>query len=242
MTVVEWGHRATIHFALFASACLFTAWTPVVSTAAPPAVAASSGIPNEIREFDVLVDDKVRGTHRLAISSKGDVTTTRVETDVKVDLIVYVYAYSFRAKEVWQADKLIQVDTRVEDAGKKTSLTAKADGANCQVVLNGRQHVTDRGAVSTFYWRLPQSVDQKRVLPIFNVDTGLTKPGTIELADRGTLKVDGRAIACRHFKVTGPAPADLWFDDQNLLVRQKSVEDGHPTELRLRRIREQTAE
>ena len=49
-------------------------------------------------------------------------------------------------------------------------------------------------------------------------------------------------MACRHFKVTGSSPADLWFDEQDRLVRQKSVEEGHPIELRLRRIREQAAE
>lgn len=242
MTVVDWGNCASTRLALHAAVCLFVVWNPIVGSAAPPAVVASAAKLSEVREFDILVDDKLAGTHRLSISTQGDVTTTRVESDVKINLIVYVYTYKFRATEVWRADGLSQVDVQREEGGKKTSLTAKADGANCQVVLNGRQQVTDRSAMTTCYWRLPSPVDQKRAVSIFDVETGLTTSGTVERISRVTLKVEDRPVACRHFKVTGPSPAELWFDDQDRLVRQKSVEEGHPTELRLRRIRPQTTE
>ena len=242
MTVVEWGNCISIRLALVASVCLLVTWNPVVGSAAPPVPVASVTKMSEVREFDILVDDKLAGTHRLSISSRGDVTTARIESDVKIDLIVYVYTYKFRATEVWREDRLAQIDVHCADGGKRTALTAKSDGVNCQVVLNGRQQVTDRSTMTTAYWRLPAAVDQQRAVSILDVETGIAKLGTIERIGRATLKVEDRPIACRHFNVTGSSPADLWFDDQDRLVRQKSVENGHPTELRLRRIREQTTE
>ena len=242
MTVVEWGNCARTRPALLAFVCLIAVWNPVDGSAAPPAVAAAAVAMTEVREFDVLVDNKRAGTHRLSITSQGDVTTTRIESDVKIDFVVYVYTFRFRAKEVWRADDLTQIEVRCEDGGKKTSLTAQADGPRCQVVLNGRKHATDRSALTTCYWRLPTAVDQQRAVSIFDVETGLTKSGTVERVGRVTLKVEDRPVACCHFKVTGPSPAELWFDEQDRLVRQTSVEEGHLTELRLKRIREQTAE
>lgn len=242
MTVVEWGNCAWTRPALLAFACLIAVWNPVDGSAAPPAVAASTAAMTEVREFDVLVDNKLAGTHRLSITSQGDVTTTRVESNVKINFVVYVYTYRFRATEVWRADGLTQIEVRCEDGGKKTALTAKTDGSHCQVVLNGRQHVTDRSTLTTCYWRLPAPIDQQRAVSIFDVETGLTTSGTVERIGRVTLKIEDRPIACRHFKVTGPSPAELWFDDQDRLVRQTSVEEDHPVELRLRRIREQTTE
>ena len=44
-------------------------------------------------------------------------------------------------------------------------------------------------------------------------------------------------MTCHHFKIDGPSPAELWFDDHDRLVRQKSVEQGHQMELRLKDIR-----
>ena len=242
MTVVEWGNCTSTHRTLFAFVCLFVAWNPIIGSTAPPAAPASAARMSQVREFDILVDGKPAGTHRLSICTQGDVTTTRVESDVRIDLIVHVYKYKFRATEVWRADGLSQIDLQCEDGGKRTSLTAKLDDANCRVSMNGRQQVTDRSALTTCYWRLPAAVDQKQAISIFDVETGLAKPGTIEHISRATLKVGDRPMACRHFKVTGSSPADLWFDEQDRLVRQKSVEEGHPIELRLRRIREQAAE
>ncbi len=243
MADVERSTRVSGHLALLVSLCLHATCGSVVSSAAPPATAVSAVRTDELREFDIFVDGKFAGTHRLGISSSpGAVTTARIESDVKINFIVYAYTYKFRATEVWRDDGLAQIDVGCEDGGKKTTLTAKSEGAHCRVVLNGRQQVTDRSVMTTAYWRLPPEVDQKRVVSILDVETGVAKPGVVERIGRTTLKVNGRPMVCRHYKVTGPSPAELWFDEQDRLVRQTSVEEGHPMELRLRRITEQAAE
>ena len=204
--------------------------------AAPPAGPDSPVSTSEVREFDVLVDGKAAGTHRLVVLQKGTTTTANIKTDVAIDFVVYTYRFKFRATEVWRDDSFVQVDARSEEGGDRTAVAAKADGSKCQVVFNGQRQVTDRSVMTTAYWRLPPEASRKLPFPILSFDTGESKSGRLEYVERATWKFESRSIPCRHFKVTGPSPADLWFDDSDRLVLQKSVEDGHPTELRLKRV------
>ena len=49
-------------------------------------------------------------------------------------------------------------------------------------------------------------------------------------------RVAGQAVECAHYRVSGGAQADLWFDANERLVRQDSIEDGHRTVLELTRL------
>ena len=241
----EWAPCAWNRPVFLALVFFAAEWNAFTASAAPPSEASSSPTTSqtcEVRDFDILVDHKPTGNHRLTITSDGKVTTVQVESNVKIDFVVYVYTYKFRATEVWRENRLAQLDVRCEDGGKHTALTAKIDGETSRVTLNGRPQQTARGVMTTAYWKLPPGEDQTRTVSMLDVETGIAKPATIQRLGRTTLKVEGRPMTCRHFKVSGTSPAELWFDQQSRLVRQTSVEDGHPVELRLRRIIEQTVE
>ena len=45
----------------------------------------------EIRDFEVRVDNKPAGTHRLTIKSDGDKHEVAFQTDVKMDFVIFLY-------------------------------------------------------------------------------------------------------------------------------------------------------
>ena len=192
----------------------------------------------EIRDFEVRVDNKPAGTHRLTIKTTGDTHEVAFQTDVKMDFVVYAYVFKFRGTEVWRDGRLENTDIRCEDGGKKRSFSLKTEGDVQQVAFNGKPVATTSSALmSTAYWRLPSAESRKKTLTIADVDTGQIRSTTLNAVGKTTISSSGQMLECRHFKIEGPSPAELWFDDQDRLVRQKSVEVGHQLELRLKGIR-----
>jgi hypothetical protein len=192
----------------------------------------------EIREFEVRVDNKSAGTHRLTIASDGDSCKVGFQTDVKMDFLIYAYVFKFRGTEVWRDGRLENVDIHCEDRGKKRTFALKTDGEVQQVSFNGKEVPTESPCLmTTAYWQLPRAEVLKKSFPIADVDNGQTRPATLNVVGKATISTSSRTLECRHFKIEGPSPAELWFDDQDRLVRQKSVEAGHQVELKLKEIR-----
>jgi hypothetical protein len=192
----------------------------------------------EIRDFEVRVDNKAAGTHRLTIKSEGDTNEVAFQTDVKFDFIVYAYVFKFRGTEVWRDGRLELSDIRCEDGGKKRSMALKTDGDIQQISFNGKSVPANSLCVmSTAYWRLPCEELRNKPLAIVDVDSGATRSASLNVVGPTTITTSGRSLTCHHFKIDGPSPAELWFDEHDRLVRQKSVEQGHHMELRLKDIR-----
>jgi hypothetical protein len=192
----------------------------------------------EIRDFEVRVDNKPAGTHRLTIKCEGDMNEVAFQTDVKFDFIVYAYVFKFRGKELWRDGRLEQSEIRCEDGGKKRTMALKTDGTVQQISFNGKSVPANSQCVmSTAYWCLPSEELRGKPFAIVDVDSGNTRSASLNVVGPTTITTSGRSLTCHHFKIDGPSPAELWFDDRDRLVRQKSVEQGHQMELRLKDIR-----
>ena len=77
-------------------------------------------------------------------------------------------------------------------------------------------------------------------LSIMDSETGAVETGWFKRIGPEKITVNGRSIACTHFRVVGATKTELWFDDRARLVRQQTAEDGYPTEVRLTRIHSNT--
>ena len=192
----------------------------------------------EIRDFEVRVDNKPAGTHRLTIKSDGDKHEVAFQTDVKMDFVIYAYVFKSRGTEIWRDGRLENAEIRCEDGGKKRSLALKTEGNVQKISFNGKS-VSDsaQGLMTTAYWKLPSADVRKNPLTIVDVDSGATRTVTLSPVGRTRIASAGQMLDCHHFKIDGPSPAELWFDEQDRLVRQTSVEVGHELELKLKEIR-----
>lgn len=240
----------TRHYFLFAVVCVIHVilFSPVraeesqvLQTSGVKAKSSAEAV--EVRDFEVRVDNRPVGTQRLTIRSGKDHEKVEFQTDVKVDVIVYSYIYKSRGSETWRSGRLDDHDMRCEDGGKKRSFTLKTEGGSQQAIFNGKSvPVSIRNVMTTCYWKLPSAELRAKPLRIVDVDKGTSRDTTLTLVGSESVPSGNRSITSQHFKVESPTPIDLWFDDQGRLVRQKSLEEGHWMELRLKQIHSETNE
>jgi hypothetical protein len=206
-----------------------------------PSFGAERDVVAETREFDVLVDDKPVGVHTLRIRDNGERTVVEVKSDVTVRVLFYRYTYAFEGKETWDREQLVALEARTNDNGKRTRLQFKRN-AN-RSVMKFQQQVAEIPPPhqTTSYTRLPADAANSRTIRLLNVDDGELASTTWTAAERGDFPLEEGPIRCRKWIVDGDVKAELWFDDAGWLVQQKSIEQGHRTELRLTAIRREQA-
>src|SRR5437868_4891429 len=90
-------------------------------TTAPVALADDT----EHRDFSVFIDGKQAGTSRMTLVQKDDGTTYMSATlDVKFrHLVVVDYTIKFETKEWWKDGRLVGMETKGSDNGKKSEVT-----------------------------------------------------------------------------------------------------------------------
>jgi hypothetical protein len=206
---------------------------PAIARAQSPRPAAE-----EVREYDVLVRQTPSGKVVTRIAEAQDGTTVAA-TDTTVDARFFLlkYHYEYHGKETWQGERLLRLDSHADDDGKKLAVTATADASGSRIDVPGTPVRTGPVlAMTTTYWRLPDFRIATGNFAIIDSDTGALFTVRIQRLEPESIAVDGHALACDHYRISGDTAADLWFDSDRRLVRQQTVEQGYLTELRLVRI------
>ena len=193
---------------------------------------------DEIRQYDVIVKDKPVGNVSIRISqAPGGGVSTYTDTSIEASFLFIKYRYEFHGKETWQGDRLTQLDSQADDNGTRSSIQAVVDLQGSRIDVQGKpSRIGPLLAMTENYWRLPVASFTVGQFSIIEPDTGILRTVRLQLVGPDSVIVEGREIACNHYRLTGEAAADLWFDGQNRLVRQQTIEQGYPTEQRLVRI------
>src|SRR5438045_2304411 len=82
----------------------------------------------------------------------------------------------------------------------------------------------------------PAAELRERTLSWLDATAGRALAGRLQRVGPARLIVSGQTIDCTHYRVTGQAQADLWYDARDRLVRQETLEDGHRTVLVLKEL------
>jgi hypothetical protein len=185
------------------------------------------------------VDGKQAGSYQMTVQQNANGTETMsAQADVKVTVaFVTAYSYSYRGTESWKDGRLLRLDSTANDNGKRYALTATAEGNGLRVNANGQQRLTRADVWTTTYWRQPDPRFINHGVPLLDADTGKDILGKLEYLDNKAITVAGQSVPCAHYRVSGPVQVDLWYDGQERLVRQESIEEGHRTVLELSAIR-----
>jgi hypothetical protein len=197
----------------------------------------------EVRDFLVFVGGKPAGSYRITIAANaadGKTLVTEVaRVRVRISLINYTYTYD--GTEVWQGDRLERAEATAVERGKATRLQAVVHGdKSATITVNGRAREDLPCSWANTHWCLPLFAQPGRPLAILDMDTGNRVSGRLDLIETVQLRLAGQVRTCKHYRVSGGDQAELWFDENNRLVRQQTIEDGHRTELRLNALRQDT--
>jgi hypothetical protein len=205
--------------------------------AAPPSRGAPP--PVETREFTILVDNAIAGSYALTIAAQPDGSTTVTSRGhvVVPALLLFKYEYSYEGTETWKGGGMQRAQCTANDDGKKTQVAAVCQGQTCQISVNGKSRSAAIPAWTSSYTTLPAPDVRGQEMNVLDVDTGALVRAKLQFVEKTQLNLGGASRACSHYRVTGGLQADLWFDDQDRLVRQLAKEEGHLTEWRLSGLR-----
>lgn len=193
----------------------------------------------ETRDYTVRIDGKPAGECHVAITRHDDGTTTMsAQIDIKYTMyLVKNYVYSYRGTETWRDGRLLRLESSTTDDGKKFNVTALADSANLKVIANGVERTTRGDSWLTTYWALPAQAQRNRSLNLVDADTGRDLNAQLNYVGAAQVNVAGQGTTVAHWRVSGIAQAEVYYDSQERLVRQESVQDGYRTLIELVRIR-----
>lgn len=195
-----------------------------------------SAAETETREFRVLVDGKPAGSYKMTIENRSDGSLFQTgQADVSLQILLRKVTYTYRGTETWKDGRLIKLETSTNDDGKRYQVRAAPDGANLLVTADGKSHTAPANVWTTTYWHLPADRRQGEIIRI-DTDNGNVLTGKIHHVGREKITVAGQTVTATHYRITGAAPNELWFDGADRLVRQEAVEDGHKTVLELAKI------
>jgi hypothetical protein len=206
--------------------------TALVYTRLP---ARADGI--EIRDFAIRIKNKPAGQYRMSITTKNDTVTVTGQAQVNFRQFGFRYSYWYSGTETWQNGRLVQLDSSCNDDGKQYAVSARAGDGGLQVQGNGQIRNTRADVWTTTYWHLAEPRFHNQNVPLLDADTGREMAAYLSFVGREIVAVGGQQQACAHYKLTGAnIQVDLWYDAQDRLVREVSVEQGQPTLLELQRI------
>ena len=193
----------------------------------------------EVRDFEVEIDSKPAGTIRITVDDdqRGGVKAS-MQCDVQISFVVYTYKYSYRGRETWKDGRPVDVQGTCVDGFAKRTVRATFHDSQTEVVVDEKPRKDPTAYVwTTAFWCLPHAADRAGDLQIFEADTGKRMTSQLTLVETETRTINDEPAECSHYRLKGTMAADLWFDPQGRLVEQTSIEDGHPTHVKLKSIR-----
>jgi hypothetical protein len=183
----------------------------------------------EAREFTIEVDGKACGQYVMTITKQDTgIVSMQAVANMSLKLLLRTYRYQFEGTEHWKNGRLLQLNSKSDDDGKKSEVSAKAEAQSLRLRVNGQERNCRWDVWTTSYFQVADQRFQNQPVPLLDNDTGKEYLGQLKLVAAETLTLGGKAQTCQHFRVTGgPSQAtDLWFDAEGRLVRQEFTEEG----------------
>ncbi len=201
------------------------------ATIAALALAASAGLAappqgSSHYAFKVLRDNSEVGSHTIDFDRSGDTIGVRIATNIAVKIVfVTVYRFEHQAHETWKLDRLVELKTKTNDDGTAHRLEAAAFNGALVVNADGGEQNVDANIVPASLWNirlLKQGV-------LLNSLDGTQMPVTVADIGNERVVVRGRQASAHHYHIDGGLKRDVWYDDNQNLVRVKFAAKDNST-------------
>jgi hypothetical protein len=183
----------------------------LIALAPAAATAAGDGV-TEVREFDIYRDGSEIGNHVITITRDSDQTMVNVKTDIKVK-VAFITAYRFEHErtETWSRDRLLRVESRTNDDGKKFAIIAEANGDGYSRTVNGRTDIFDGDIQLVSFWDRDTILSgDTYISPVVDetYDLSFSSP-TVD-----KLWIGDRSYEAEHYKMSGDLDYEMWYSPE----------------------------
>ncbi|WP_173506327.1 DUF6134 family protein [Marinobacterium sp. xm-d-579] len=166
----------------------------------------------EVITYDVYRKGEPVGHYTLRFS---DITDDRVAAEIEMELtakvfVFFNYEYRYQAKEVWQNDRLMQLNVKTVSNKKESSVTAVQKSDVLETVdKKGRVHAYPAELMTTHHW-YRQILDQRQVL---NSITGNMDEISPESVGSALLDARGETVQLDGYRLGGDLDRTVsWYD------------------------------
>jgi hypothetical protein len=196
-------------------------WTGGFSTA--------NAAEKETRIFTIKIDGRQAGRYQMTITSPDDHTfLVDGRADVSISYFLRKYEYFYQGTEVWKDGRLVHLKSKTTDDGKHFEVLAQADGDMLRVRVNGKEFTVSRPDLrTTTYWRLPEPRFRNQAVALIDCDTGKYLRADMQYVGTQQVTAAGQVRPGAHYRLRGDVTVDAWYDAQERLIHEESLDDGH---------------
>lgn len=193
-------------------------------TSAPHSVGAGGDSDAKEWNFRVYLGDSAIGEHFYRLTEQDGRKTLVTEADFKVRfLFITAYRYQHSNTETWQDDCLEQIESRTDANGRILNVRGLRGPQGFRIDQPEAQALP--GCVKSFaYW----DHDILEEDALLNPQTGELTPVDVRLVAEETLKVRGREVPARKYRLlTRDLALDVWYSDASeWLALESTTKDG----------------
>jgi hypothetical protein len=106
------------------------------------------------RRFTILRDGSDIGRHVIGLSREGDRLFLSVDVEIVVRVLgIAAYRYEMRNREVWAGDRLLSIDSAVNDDGRRKTVRASREASGALIVASDFYNgpAPDDAATTTYF-------------------------------------------------------------------------------------------
>jgi hypothetical protein len=180
--------------------------------------------------FDVLRNGRPMGTHRLDFHRAGDRLIVNIAIDLEVRLVVSIYRYVHRSREVWVDGRLVEIDTTTDDDGRVYRVAGRVGSDGFNVESTAGRFVAPVELMPTSYWH--ERMIKGR--PLFDTQEGKVIATEIVGPIEDVLNVEGKSIPVRVYDVSGDLKLHLWYGTDGRWLKLRFTARGSEIDYVLR--------
>lgn len=171
---------------------------------------------DEIR-FNVLRQGQAFGSHAVRFEQGPDGSLiARTDVSLKAGLgPLTLYRYQLEAAETWTNGQLVKVSGKVNDDGKRRSVTAAREGAALKVKGSDFTGTAPKEAVPASHWNYAQTKTGK----LLSTEDGEILNVRVDRIGRETIEAGDRKIEANRYRLDSAIDVDLWYDDDGRWVK-----------------------
>ncbi len=161
--------------------------------------------------FNVLRKGQPFGTHtvRFEPAPEGGLVA-RTIVNLKAGLgPVTLYRYDLDASEMWKAGELVGLAGKVNDDGKRGSVSAEIAGDDLTINGTAFKGKAPEGAVPASHWNYAQT----KTGQLLSTEDGEIIDVKVTRKGRENVKAGGQTIAANRYGLDSDIDVDLWYDD-----------------------------
>ncbi len=184
-----------------------------------------AGVPEDgVLRFDIVRNGTRIGTQVYRFRREGRRVAVDIRTDIDYRLLfIPVYRFEHESHEVWEDGLLTSLVSTTNDNGEPIKLRVVREEDSLMVIGEDGTMYVDREIVPASLWNR-MVLERDRVLGTIG---GGVKRIEVDYIGEETLTVRGRSVKARHFRLSGEYNRELWYDENDVLVRVRFVaEDG----------------